>query len=96
MNNVDFSDVSKDMKEVRNTHINLGTGDDITIRDLAFLIKDIVGFSGQLEFDTTKPDGTFRRYMDIQKIHKLGWRHKIDLKEGLEREIAKYTKDLDA
>jgi GDP-L-fucose synthase len=63
--------------------VNIGTGEDISIKDVALIIKDIVGFQGELVFDTTKPDGTPRKLMDVSKLHKLGWTHKIGLKDGL-------------
>ncbi|SFG62925.1 GDP-L-fucose synthase [Pedobacter insulae] len=63
--------------------INIGTGEDLSIKELALLIKDIVGFKGELVFDTTKPDGTPRKLMDVSKLHQQGWKHKIELKEGL-------------
>lgn len=93
MNNVDFKDVAAGKTEVRNTHINLGTGVDITMKDLAHLIKDIVGYSGEIEFDTSKPDGTYRRYMSVDKIHNLGWKHKIELEEGLREAIKWYQEN---
>jgi len=64
--------------------INIGTGHDLTIKDLALLIKDVLGFEGELVFDTTKPDGTPRKLMDVSKLHNLGWKHQIELKEGIE------------
>ncbi|MGY6562208.1 MAG: GDP-L-fucose synthase [Luteibaculaceae bacterium] len=64
-------------------HVNIGTGEDISIRDLAFMIKRIVGFNGQLRFDTSKPDGTPRKLMDVTKINKMGWRAKTSLEEGI-------------
>lgn len=90
MNNVDWEDVSKDMKETRNTHINIGTGHDVTIKELAQMIKDIVGFKGIIEFDSTKPDGTMRKLMSADKIHNLGWQHKVELEEGLKLTIQWY------
>jgi GDP-L-fucose synthase len=63
--------------------INVGTGEDSTIKELAELVKDIVGYQGALEFDTTKPDGTPRKLLDVSRLHKLGWRHKTSLREGL-------------
>jgi GDP-L-fucose synthase len=63
--------------------INVGTGEDLTIKDLALLIKNIIGFEGELVFDSTKPDGTLRKLMDVSKIHSQGWKHKIDLSEGI-------------
>jgi GDP-L-fucose synthase len=63
--------------------INIGSGEDISIKEVALLIKDIVGYSGNLVFDTTKPDGTPRKLMDVTRLHELGWKHKINLKDGL-------------
>ncbi len=65
--------------------VNIGTGTDITIKNLALLIKKIVGFSGELTFDLSKPDGTPKKLLDVTKINQLGWRHKIDLQEGIEK-----------
>ena len=63
--------------------INVGTGEDLTIKDLALLIKKIIGFEGELIFDSSKPDGTPRKLMDVSKLHNKGWKHKINLKEGI-------------
>jgi GDP-L-fucose synthase len=63
--------------------INIGTGEELTIRELALLIREVVGFSGELAFDTTMPDGTPRKLCDVSLIHSLGWRHRISLAEGL-------------
>ncbi len=63
--------------------INVGTGEDLTIKDLALMIKDIIGFEGELVFDSSKPDGTPRKLMDVSKLHSKGWKHKVDLKEGI-------------
>lgn len=63
--------------------INIGTGKDITIKDLAYLIKEIIGYEGEIKFDTSKPDGTPRKLMDVSKLHSKGWRHTIELKEGI-------------
>jgi GDP-L-fucose synthase len=63
--------------------INIGTGVDLTIKDLALLIKKVVGYEGELNFDSTKPDGTPRKLMDVSKLHGLGWKHQIDLEEGI-------------
>jgi len=64
--------------------VNIGTGKDLTIRELAEMIKKIVGFTGEIVNDTSKPDGTPRKILDVSKIHSLGWRHKIELEEGIE------------
>ena len=63
--------------------VNIGTGEDMTIKDLAFLIKEIVGFKGEINFDTSKPDGTPRKLMDVTKLHNKGWKHTIELPEGV-------------
>ena len=65
------------------THINIGTGKDITIRELAETIKEVVGYDGRLSFDSTKPDGISRKLIDISRISEMGWTYNIDLKEGL-------------
>ena len=64
--------------------VNVGTGEDISIRDLALMIKDIVGFEGELRHDTSKPDGTPRKLMDVSKLHSFGWKHQIGLRSGIE------------
>jgi GDP-L-fucose synthase len=63
--------------------INIGTGEDISIKDLALLIKKVIGYEGALTFDSSKPDGTPRKLMDVSKLHKLGWKHKIELEQGI-------------
>jgi GDP-L-fucose synthase len=65
--------------------VNVGCGEDISIRELAELISEIVGFKGELAWDGTKPDGTPRKLLDVSKIHRLGWRHRIGLREGIAR-----------
>lgn len=83
MENVDFKDVAKDKKEVRNTHINIGTGEDISIQELAELIQKIVGYEGKLVYNTSKPDGTMLKRTDPSKLNALGWKHKMELEEGI-------------
>jgi GDP-L-fucose synthase len=63
--------------------INIGTGEDLSIKDRALLIKKVTGFEGELVFDSSKPDGTPRKLMDVSKLHALGWKHQIELEEGL-------------
>ncbi len=63
--------------------VNVGTGEDVSVEELALLIKDVIGFEGELVFDTSKPDGTPRKLMDVSKLHSLGFRHKIELREGI-------------
>lgn len=72
-------------QEVRNTHINIGTGVDITIKELAETIKDTIGFNGALYFNADKPDGTMKKLTDVSKLHSLGWKHSVELKEGITR-----------
>ena len=84
MENRNFDDTfSKDQKEIRNTHINIGTGEDISIKALAELIKKEVGFNGRLVFNTDKPDGTLKKLTDVTKLKALGWSHKVTLEEGV-------------
>lgn len=71
--------------------VNIGTGEDLEIGELARMIADVVGFTGTIQHDTSKPDGTPRKLMDVSKLHHLGWQHKIDLKEGLEKVYAEYA-----
>lgn len=84
MENRNLNDTfSKDDIEVRNTHINLGTGEDISIKQLAELIKEIIGFKGELFFNTDKPDGTLRKLTDVSKLNALGWKHRMNLENGI-------------
>jgi len=75
MENYDASDIGE--------FVNIGVGEDLTIRDLAELIKDIVGYEGEIVFDTSKPDGTPRKLLDVTKLHNLGWQAKISLEDGI-------------
>lgn len=63
--------------------VNIGTGEDITIKDLALLVKECVNYEGELKFDSSKPDGTPRKLLDVSKLHNLGWKHKIELRDGI-------------
>lgn len=83
INQVDFSDLVEDKKEIRNTHINIGTGEDISIRDLAYLIKEQTGFTGKIVFDHSKPDGTMRKLQDVSRLNKLGWSSTMKLSDGI-------------
>jgi GDP-L-fucose synthase len=86
MEQCDFADTySPGAKEVRNTHINIGTGEDVSIAELAELVRRIIGFGGRLVFDESKPDGTFRKLTDVSKLHAMGWQHKVKLGEGITR-----------
>jgi GDP-L-fucose synthase len=85
MERVNFTDLSGVVngREIRNTHINIGTGTDISIKAVADLIKNEVGFSGRLFFNAEKPDGTMKKLTDVHKLHSLGWKHKIEINEGI-------------
>ena len=85
MENRDFSDCYANNKDIRNTHINIGTGSDISIKELAYLIKKIVGYQGDFIFNSEKPDGTLKKLTDCSKLNALGWNHKVDLEEGITR-----------
>ena len=82
----DFIDtVREGEKEIRNTHINIGTGKDVSIAELAIAIKEVVGYKGRLYFNTSKPDGTMVKLTDPSKLNDLGWVHKVDLRDGIEK-----------
>ena len=93
MEHVDFKDTYKEgSKDIRNCHINIGTGKEITIRQLAERIVETVGYQGKLTFDSSKPDGTMRKLTDPSKLHSLGWHHKIEIEEGVRRMYEWYLK----
>ena len=71
--------------EIRNCHINVGTGKELTIRQLSELVVKAVGFKGTVEFDSSKPDGTMRKLINVDKLHSLGWTHKVEIEEGVQR-----------
>ncbi|MDP2851183.1 MAG: GDP-L-fucose synthase [Sulfuricurvum sp.] len=79
----DFKDTFSTSSEIRNTHINIGSGVEISIHDLAYLIREIVGYNGELYFNATKPDGTMRKLTDVNKLHSLGWKHTVELRDGI-------------
>lgn len=84
MQNIDFKDTySSNQQEIRNTHINIGTGKDISIKELALLIQKTLGFTGKITFDSSKPDGTMKKLTNPSKLHQLGWKHSIELEEGV-------------
>lgn len=85
MEHVDFDDLKGDANEVRNCHINIGTGKEISIRELAQLVARTAGYRGTLAFDASKPDGTMRKLTDVSKLHALGWHHRVEIDEGVER-----------
>lgn len=83
MEHVNFGDVRQKEGNVRNTHINIGTGVEHTIREVAGLIRDTIGFKGEIKFNSSKPDGTLRKLTDVSKLHALGWHHTIEIEEGI-------------
>ena len=80
--------------EIRNCHINVGTGKELTIRELSELVVKAVGFEGEVEFDATKPDGTMRKLIDVSKLHSLGWTHQVEIEEGVKRLFEWYKQSL--
>lgn len=71
--------------EIRNCHINIGTGKELTIRELSQLVAKAIGFEGTIEFDASKPDGTMRKLIDVSKLHRLGWTHKVEIEDGVQK-----------
>ena len=81
--------------EIRNCHINVGTGKELTIRELSELVVKAVGFEGEVEFDSSKPDGTMRKLIDVSKLHSLGWTHKVEIEDGVKMLFEWYRKSLE-
>ena len=77
-----------------NDIVNIGSGKEVTIRELAMTIKKAVGYDGEIDFDVTKPDGTPRKLLDCSKLHAMGWRHKIELEEGIKLAYRDFVKML--
>ena len=93
--NVDFKDTfNPNEKEVRNCHVNIGTGEEFTIRETAKKVIDEIGFLGKLEWDSSKPDGTPRKLTDVTKLHRLGWHHRVNIDEGIHRLYEWYLKGI--
>ena len=80
--------------EIRNCHINVGTGKELTIRELSELVVKAVGFEGEVEFDASKPDGTMRKLIDVSKLHSLGWTHKVEIEDGVKKLFQWYQQSL--
>ena len=80
--------------EIRNCHINVGTGKELSIRQLSELVVKAVGFEGTVEFDASKPDGTMRKLIDVEKLHRLGWTHKVEIEDGVSRLFEWYKNSL--
>lgn len=91
MQNVNFADLTSGKEEIRNTHINIGTGEDISIKELAYMVKEIVGYEGELVFNTNKPDGTMRKLQDVTKLAELGFKASIPLRQGIESVYRDYV-----
>jgi GDP-L-fucose synthase len=93
MEKIDINDIINVNEQVKKTQpstlnahfLNIGTGKDISIKDLAYLIKDVIGYKGEFYFNTSKPDGTMRKVTDVSKLHSLGWKHKVELEEGIKK-----------
>ena len=83
LEHIDFDYVRGTNPEVRNCHINIGSGKEITIKQLAELVRTTVGYNGTVEWDSTKPDGTLRKLTDVSKLHSLGWRHTMEIENGV-------------
>jgi len=82
--------------EIRNCHINVGTGKELTIRELSELVVKAVGFEGTVEFDASKPDGTMRKLIDVEKLHSLGWTHSVEIEQGVQKLFDWYKESLEA
>lgn len=93
MNHIDFAALAAGTNEVRNTHINIGTGEDLSIAQLAQLVANTVGYDGQIQWDSTKPDGTLRKLLDVSKIKGLGWNANISLPQGIAAVYADYVRN---
>jgi GDP-L-fucose synthase len=92
MENIDFEDLKPaDSEEIRNTHINIGSGNELSIQQLAGLMQKVTGFMGEIKFDASKPDGTMRKLLDVSKLEKLGWKSKIDLEDGVRKVFEGYV-----
>ncbi len=83
MEHIDFDQLKGTDKEVRNCHINIGSGKETTIAQVAEMVRKAVGFEGEIQWDSTKPDGTMRKLTDVSKLHGLGWHHKMELEDGI-------------
>ncbi|MDR2926701.1 MAG: GDP-L-fucose synthase [Cytophagaceae bacterium] len=92
MNRISFNDIvtERGLAEVRNTHINIGSGVDLSIAELAEMIRKITGFGGTISWDSQKPDGTYQKLMDVSLLKKMGWSATIELKEGIEQIYGEY------
>jgi GDP-L-fucose synthase len=85
LDNQDFVNNRDGIKEIRNCHINVGTGKEISIKEVAEKIMQEIGFKGELRWDRSKPDGTLKKLTDVSKLHRLGWHHTVEIEEGIHR-----------
>lgn len=93
MERVDFKDLTVGKKEIRNCHINIGTGKEISIRELAALVAEVVDYKGKIKFNPAMPDGTLRKLTDVSKLRSLGWHHQVELEEGIRMMYEWYLND---
>ena len=94
LEHINFDDLRGSDPEVRNCHINIGSGREVTIAELAAMVKAAVGYDGEIRWDATKPDGTLRKLTDVSRLHSLGWRHTVELDEGIGRLYRWYRENL--
>lgn len=94
MENVNFDDLKQGKTEIRNCHINIGTGKELSIAALANLVKKTVGYEGEIKYDASKPDGTMRKLTDVSKLNSLGWKHKIEIDEGVKKLYEWYIENM--
>jgi len=95
LENTDFEDLKPtNSDEIRNTHINIGSGKDLSIKELAELVKEKVGFKGEINWDSTKPDGTYQKLLNVQKLNNTGWKYAIELEEGISTVVEAYKSDM--
>ena len=93
MENVNFRNIIQDMTEIKDSHINIGTGEEVSIKELSALVAEIVGYKGKIKFNPLMPDGTMRKLLDVSKLRSLGWHHIIELKKGIELMYKWYVED---
>jgi GDP-L-fucose synthase len=93
MEKVNFDDLKQGKSEIRNCHINIGTGKEISIKELAKTIQTIIGYKGEIRFDSSKPDGTMRKLTDVSKLASLGWKYRVEIEEGINRMYNWYIAD---
>ena len=93
MENVNFRNLIQDMTEIKDSHINIGTGEEVSIKELSALVAEIVGYKGKIKFNPLMPDGIMRKLLDVSKLRSLGWHHIIELKKGIELMYKWYVED---